>query len=574
MTVPSLAVQIQGQGTVAADNYNTYEQSCNNVGDLRNFIGITGVQVFMRGYVSANDGGQGPFYWNAGGVHVDDGGITTIIPNGAATGQWTRLEIVGSGVGTVTEIDTGTGLKGGPITTSGTIQFDDAANGSILANISGGSGAPIAHTLTSILDGVISSSQGSIIYRSASSWQALTPGTSGYFLQTQGASADVQWSAGGSGTVTNVSGTTNRITSTGGGTPVIDISASYVGQNSITTLGTISTGAWNGSIITGAYGGTGINNGSSTITLGGNITTAAAFATSGANALTFTTTGSTNVTLPTTGTIATLAGSESITNKTINNTNTVTLKDTLFTLQDNGDTTKQLQFELSSITTATTRTLTVPDANTTIVGTNTTQTLTNKTLTSPTLTTPVLGTPSSGTLTSCIGLPVSTGISGFGSGIATFLATPSSANLAAAVTDETGSGALVFGTAPAISGAGTIDGMTLGATTPMQIQGYRPVNTQTGTTYTLVLGDTGKMVTLNNAGAITLTVPPHSGVALVAQAEIDIVQLGAGQVTVSPGSGVTIISYGSKVALAGQYAAATLKQTATQDTWLLIGNLA
>lgn len=68
--------------------------------------------------------------------------------------------------------------------------------------------------------------------------------------------------------------------------------------------------------------------------------------------------------------------------------------------------------------------------------------------TSPTLVTPVLGTPTSGTLTNCTGLPISTGVSGLGANVATFLATPSSANLAAAVTDETGSGALVFATSP------------------------------------------------------------------------------------------------------------------------------
>lgn len=64
--------------------------------------------------------------------------------------------------------------------------------------------------------------------------------------------------------------------------------------------------------------------------------------------------------------------------------------------------------------------------------------------TSPTLVTPVLGTPASGTLTNCTGLPVATGISGLGTGVATFLATPSSANLRAALTDESGSGALLF----------------------------------------------------------------------------------------------------------------------------------
>jgi hypothetical protein len=79
-----------------------------------------------------------------------------------------------------------------------------------------------------------------------------------------------------------------------------------------------------------------------------------------------------------------------------------------------------------------------------------TETLTNKTLTSPTLTTPALGTPASGTLTNCTGLPVSTGIASLGTGVATFLATPSSANLAAAVTGETGTGALVFATSPTL----------------------------------------------------------------------------------------------------------------------------
>lgn len=71
--------------------------------------------------------------------------------------------------------------------------------------------------------------------------------------------------------------------------------------------------------------------------------------------------------------------------------------------------------------------------------------------TSPTLVTPALGTPSAAVLTNATGLPISTGVSGLGTGVATLLATPSSANLAAALTDETGSGAAVFGTAPTLS---------------------------------------------------------------------------------------------------------------------------
>jgi hypothetical protein len=72
--------------------------------------------------------------------------------------------------------------------------------------------------------------------------------------------------------------------------------------------------------------------------------------------------------------------------------------------------------------------------------------------TSPTLVTPILGTPQSVTLTNGTSLPISTGISGLGTGVATFLAAPSSANLRAALTDETGTGAAVFANGPTLVG--------------------------------------------------------------------------------------------------------------------------
>ena len=110
------------------------------------------------------------------------------------------------------------------------------------------------------------------------------------------------------GNTIDVVGTTNRITVNAND---IDIASTYVGQASITTLGTISTGTWQGTIVGPTYGGTGVNNGSNTLTLGGNVTH------SGAYTQTFTATANTNVTLPTTGTLATLAGTETFTNKTL-----------------------------------------------------------------------------------------------------------------------------------------------------------------------------------------------------------------------------------------------------------------
>lgn len=90
------------------------------------------------------------------------------------------------------------------------------------------------------------------------------------------------------------------------------------------------------------------------------------------------------------------------------------------------------------------------DASKNVVSVTNTGTGNNVLATSPTLVTPALGTPSSATLTNATGLPISTGVSGLGTGVATFLATPSSTNLAAAVTGETGSGALVFATSPTL----------------------------------------------------------------------------------------------------------------------------
>jgi hypothetical protein len=98
------------------------------------------------------------------------------------------------------------------------------------------------------------------------------------------------------------------------------------------------------------------------------------------------------------------------------------------------------------------------------------------------------------------------------------------------------------------------------------------MNAQTGTTYTAVLTDDGKLITLSNASAITFTVPTNGSVAFGIGTQLNIMQLGAGQVTIAAASGVTIYSAGSKLKTGAQYAVATVVKTAT-DTWVAVGNL-
>jgi hypothetical protein len=137
-----------------------------------------------------------------------------------------------------------------------------------------------------------------------------------------------------------------------------------------------------------------------------------------------------------------------------------------------------------------------------------TKQLTNALLfTNATLVTPTLGTPASGTLTNCTGLPIATGVANLGAGVATFLATPSSANLAAAVTGETGSGALVFGTSP------TLVTPTLGVAVATSIN--KIAITAPATSATLTIADS-KTLTANNSltlagtDATTMTFPGTS----------------------------------------------------------------
>lgn len=90
MSAPALTVQRQGQSSVSADNLNTFLQTCDTVAQLRAFVGIQGVQVYVRGVFTPNDGGAGNFMWDATGTAPDDG-TNIIVPPAAGAGEWVRI---------------------------------------------------------------------------------------------------------------------------------------------------------------------------------------------------------------------------------------------------------------------------------------------------------------------------------------------------------------------------------------------------------------------------------------------------------------------------------------------------
>lgn len=125
------------------------------------------------------------------------------------------------------------------------------------------------------------------------------------------------------------------------------------------------------------------------------------------------------------------------------------------------------------------------------------------------------------------------------------------------------------------AGTGLSGGGTSGAVTvsfDYSIGNQSVENAQTDS-YTLALSDAGKLVTINKATAVNLTIPLNSSIAFPTGTRLDFAQLGAGQITVVATGGVTLRSSGSKTKLTGQYSAASLIKLAT-DTWLLVGDIA
>jgi hypothetical protein len=482
---------------------------------------LSGTASNVSGIVAVANGGTGLTSVGTNGQVLSSNGTSIAWTDPAATGI-TSINGITSGTQTLT------------VGTSGTAPAFSSASSTHTLNI------PMASE-TSVTAGLLSKSDYEIFNAKQT---ALTAGA-GSGISISG------------GTISATGLTTSNLSSTAGITNAQlagSIAASKLVGTDIATVGTITSGTWNGSTLAVEYGGTGAT------------TIAAARTNLGLGSAAYSSTSNFEVPLTfssplsrTTNTISIPAATSSV-NGYLSSTDWSTFNDKQATLSagtgvtissnivsigqtvttSSSPTFAGINYSGSTSGTANlvapavagTSTITLPGLTGTLATLAGTETFTNKTLTSPILTTPNLGIPSSATLTNATGLPIATGVSGLGTGIASFLASPTSANLNSAVSDRTGTGSLVFANTPTlvtpvigaatgtslvlsstlnVGGAATITGtLTANGTTALNDN----VTVATGKTFTVGTGATTLGGTLGVTGAATLSsTSAHGGAA-------------------------------------------------------------
>jgi hypothetical protein len=224
-------------------------------------IGLTGGGVAFD-TITPNSGTSPVLPDGSGNVGIVGSGSTTTVGGTNSlsvelTGLTNHNVLVGAGTSTITKVPP-SATSGIPLVSAGS-SADPAFGTAVVAG--GGTGAT---SLTGVLTGngtlAVTASAvtqyGVLIGGASNAVDSTAVGTAGDVLTSNGPGLAPTYQTPTSGTVTSVSGTADRITSTGGATPVIDIATTYVGQTSITTLGTIATGAWQGTAVGATYGGT------------------------------------------------------------------------------------------------------------------------------------------------------------------------------------------------------------------------------------------------------------------------------------------------------------------------------
>lgn len=140
MVLPSNTVQQQGQGVQNADQMNTNVQAVTSLTALRDFTALGSMMIYLQGYSSPGDGGQGAFYFNANATGPDDG-VNIIVPTGAAQGAWIRLPTSIPGLLIYATLPTGTTDTWSPIGYASPVDaivITTDSGGSTLAGLTGG----------------------------------------------------------------------------------------------------------------------------------------------------------------------------------------------------------------------------------------------------------------------------------------------------------------------------------------------------------------------------------------------------------------------------------------------------